>query len=358
MDIFEEIDYYDNLFPIDDSNRRLNFSVPLRYLRDVQDPYHCENFKKRYRFSQDVVKSVILPLIDQDLRKLCNRGHPIAPELQILVCLRFYATASFQIVCGDLLCVSQPAASNIVANVSRLIALQQRQYIKYPQDMVSHRAQFAQLGRYQEYPGLRNVDGAIDCTHVKIVNTPGVEHHEAFRNRKSYFSINVQAVVGPFGNFMDIVARWAGSTHDSRIFQMCLLRTKYMQQQHTGYLIGDSGYPCLRFLLTPVGTPTTHAEQTYNKVHIKTRNVVERTFGRWKRRFPCLSRGLGNKLITVSNIIVACAVLFNISLVTNDMMPSYEEENEGIEEETNNESDSPGTTDGFAFRNTIINNYV
>lgn len=230
MDIFEEIDYYDNLFN-DDSNRRLNFRVPLRYLRDVQDPYNCENFKKRYRFSQDVVKSVILPLIDQDLRKLSNRGHPIAPELQILVCLRFYATASFQvsffyshynnkqvykkninsakliivgthaniflflqIVCGDLLNVSQPAASNIVANVSRLIALQQRHYIKYPQDMVSHRAQFAQLGQCQQNPGLRNVDGAIDCTHIKIVNTPGVEHHEAYRNRKSYFSINVQVI--------------------------------------------------------------------------------------------------------------------------------------------------------------------
>uniref|UniRef100_A0A2H1V5M7 SFRICE_030699 n=1 Tax=Spodoptera frugiperda TaxID=7108 RepID=A0A2H1V5M7_SPOFR len=141
--------------------------------------------------------------------------------------------------------------------------------------MVSHRAQFGQLGQCQQNPGLRNVDGAIDCTHIKIVNTPGVEHHEAYRNRKSYFSINVQAVVGPFGNFMDIVARWAGSTHDSRMFQMCLLRTKYIQQQHTGYLIRDSGYPCLRFLLTPVGTPTTHAEQVYNRVHVKTRNVVE-----------------------------------------------------------------------------------
>ncbi|KAF9818152.1 hypothetical protein SFRURICE_003893 [Spodoptera frugiperda] len=152
--------------------------------------------------------------------------------------------------------------------------------------MISHRAQFAQLGQCQQNPGLRNVDGVIDCTHIKIVNTPGVEHHEAYRNRKSYFSVNVQAVVGPFGNFMDIVARWAGSTHDSRIFQMCLLRTKHIQQQHTGYLIGDSGYPCLRFLLTPVSTPTTHAEQVYNRVHVKTRNVVERTFGRWKRRFP------------------------------------------------------------------------
>ena len=158
---------------------------------------------------------------------------------------------------------------------------------------------------------------------------------------------------------MDIVARWAGSTHDSRIFQMSLLRTKYIQQQHSGYLVGDSGYPCLRFLLTPVSTPTTSAEQMYNRIHIKTRNVVERTFGRWKRRFPCLSRGLGNKLVTVSNIIVASAVLFNISLITNDMMPSYDEESDTNEDEViNNESDHQGTTDGFAFRNTIINNYV
>lgn len=96
MDNFEELDYYDNIFN-DNSNRRLNFSVPLRYLRDVQDPYTCDNFKKRYRFSQDVVKSVILPLIYQGLTKPDNRGHPIAPELQILVCLRFYATASFQV---------------------------------------------------------------------------------------------------------------------------------------------------------------------------------------------------------------------------------------------------------------------
>uniref|UniRef100_A0A2A4IXI2 DDE Tnp4 domain-containing protein n=1 Tax=Heliothis virescens TaxID=7102 RepID=A0A2A4IXI2_HELVI len=225
--------------------------------------------------------------------------------------------------------------------------------------MVSHRTQFAQLGQYDGHPGLRNVDGAIDCTHIRIVNTPGVEHHEAFRNRKSYFSINVQAVVGPSGNFMDIVARWAGSTHDSRIFQMSLLRTKYIQRQHSGYLIGDSGYPCLRFLLTPISTPTTNAERIYNKVHVKTRNVVERTFGRWKRRFPCLSKGLGNKLVTVSNIIVACAVLFNISLSTNDMMPTHDAEDETNEDEDDNDnSDSRGTIDGFAFRNAIINNYV
>ena len=38
--------------------------------------------------------------------------------------------------------------------------------------------------------------GAIDCTHIKIP-CPGGENAELFRNRKGYFSINVQAVCGP-----------------------------------------------------------------------------------------------------------------------------------------------------------------
>lgn len=43
-------------------------------------------------------------------------------------------------------------------------------------------------------------------------------------------------------------------------------------------------------------------------------------FGIWKRRFPCLSRGMGNKLETVCNIIVACAGLHNIALILKDAL--------------------------------------
>jgi len=34
----------------------------------------------------------------------------------------------------------------------------------------------------------------------------------------------------------------------------------------------------------------------------------------WKRKFPCLRRGLANSTLTAVSIIVACAVLYNISL--------------------------------------------
>jgi hypothetical protein len=51
---------------------------------------------------------------------------------------------------------------------------------------------------------------AIDCTHIKIPS-PGRENAELFRNRKGYFSINVQAVYGPNLDILNIVARWPGS---------------------------------------------------------------------------------------------------------------------------------------------------
>src|SRR5580765_6522789 len=91
-------------------------------------------------------------------------------------------------------------------------------------------------------------------------------------------------------------------------------------------------------------------------IHGRTRRIVERTFGIWKRRFSCLSKGLQTKLLTSTTIVVACAVLHNLSLMFNDKMEIEEEEAENV-----NEDDKvpllpphwqPG--DGFIVRNAII----
>lgn len=54
---------------------------------------------------------------------------------------------------------------------------------------------------------------------------------------------------------------------------------RYVEPQLTGFLVGDTGYPCLPFLLTPIASPSTDAELTYNIIHGKMRRIVERTFG-------------------------------------------------------------------------------
>ena len=56
------------------------------------------------------------------------------------------------------------------------------------------------------------------------------------------------------GRFLNIVAKWPGSTHYklSHIFQtsairLCLEGTTL----DNGVLVGDSGYACLHYLMTP-----------------------------------------------------------------------------------------------------------
>lgn len=59
----------------------------------------------------------------------------------------------------------------------------------------------------------------------------------------------------------------------------------------------------------------------YNESQIRTRNVIERTFGVIKRRFPVLSLGMRVKLGTAKLIIVACAILHNIAVDDKDPVP-------------------------------------
>lgn len=98
-------------------------------------------------------------------------------------------------------------------------------------------------------------------------------------------------------------------------------------------LLGDSGYPLKKYLITPILNPETAAERRFNQAQIKTRGIVERTFGIWKRRFPILSLGIRNKLITAQSIVVATAVVHNITQEQNDFfedVPDVPHDDENI----------------------------
>ena len=46
---------------------------------------------------------------------------------------------------------------------------------------------------FMNHSGIPGVVGAIECTHIPI-QSPGGDMAELFRNRKGFFSINVQAI--------------------------------------------------------------------------------------------------------------------------------------------------------------------
>lgn len=88
-----------------------------------------------------------------------------------------------------------------------------------------------------------------------------------------------------------------------------------------GILLGDSGYPLIKYILTPYLHPETRSQRNYYASHIRTRNCVKRFIGILKRRFPVLSVELRTKLLTTLTIIVETALLHNIAVETKKHIP-------------------------------------
>jgi len=341
MDIIEMIEELDRPNPA------------RKICRDRTNPfevYSDQEFKERFRFNKHTTE-LLLDLIRADIDHGSQRNCYIPPILQITVALRFFATGQFQLIDGDLINISQPSACRIVNRVSHTIARKKSHFIKLPSDV--ERQHMKQQFRAES--GIPGVIGCIDCSHVPIIS-PGGDNAELFRNRKGYFSINVQAVTDPDMRFINIVCRWPGSTHDSRIFDNSALCAMLENNTEQGILLGDGGYPCRRYLLTPVPNPTTRQEKQFNKAHIKTRGKIERMFGIWKQRFRCLRTPLRLKLQITLTVIVATACLHNFALNNGDFL----EESETVDNDTCNfnssSNASASSTSGTTTRQQIISN--
>ncbi|KAJ1198285.1 hypothetical protein NDU88_002127 [Pleurodeles waltl] len=198
-----------------------------------------------------------------------------------------------------------------------------------------------------------NIIGAIDGTHVALV--PPKDDEQVYRNRKSYHSINVQVVCLADQYISHVNAKFPGSVHDTYVMRNSSIPYVMEQlQRQRVWLIRDSGYPNLPWLLTPVRNPRTRAEERYNEAHGRTRRVIERAFGLLKARFRCLHMTGGSLMYSpkkVCHIIVACCMLHNLALrrqvpflqedgpdggVVEAVEPVESEEEEDSEDDTDN----------------------
>jgi len=123
---------------------------------------------------------------------------------QLLITLQFYATATFQVILGDLCHIHTSTVCRIIHKVTAAIAKLSTKYVKFPATADERRKN---TNEFYQMPGLPGVIGAVDCTHVPTQSPGGVDA-EIHRNRKGYFSINVQLISDSRGLITDVVARW------------------------------------------------------------------------------------------------------------------------------------------------------
>ncbi|XP_025111928.1 putative nuclease HARBI1 [Pomacea canaliculata] len=306
-----------------------------RVFRDRTHPFEVFDDMELYR-KFCFRRAHILALTDEvaDDIAVTNRQGALTPLLQVLVTLRYFASSSFQDVCGELIGVNQSTVSRTVSRVADAWFRRASSETALPSQV---RADVTKRHVHERY-GFPNVIGFIDGTLIRI-QAPTEQEHE-FVSRKGYHAINVQMICDADLIFINCIAKWPGSVHDSRILRESEIFETFENSARrplNGIVLGDSGYMQRDWLFTPHPNPVTQKERNYNYCHSSARATVERAIGVSKRRWHCLRR-LRLHPVKACKVITACVILHNRARLFRLDVPC-DSESESDSDSSGNETD-------------------
>ncbi|KAJ8931361.1 hypothetical protein NQ314_015728 [Rhamnusium bicolor] len=251
------------------NEERKEHRIIKRQLRDHSNPLTLPEviFKQIYRLCRTTAHYLVQEISPFHQEK--EREEIAIPDTLIVLCaLHFYGQGSYQ-----------------NKSVDDVLNEHFGHIIQFP---ISEEERDTEKWKFMNMVnGFPGIIGAIDCNHVKIFSSkvndpqyPGI----LFYNRKGFYSINVQCIVGADLKLLALNARYTGSVHDSAIWATSAIRMHLLEEYQIGHrnswLIGDGGYPLEPWLLTPVSGPNIDDhEQRFNRSHRSTRNVAERFNG-------------------------------------------------------------------------------
>ncbi|XP_033966949.1 putative nuclease HARBI1 [Pseudochaenichthys georgianus] len=273
-----------------------------------------EYLYERYRFSSEGL-TYLCQLLEPYIANATHRSCALTVPPTLCIALRYFATGSFLYAVGDAENLSKNAVCRAIHKVAHALTGLVESFVVFPGICPTQTIK----ERFYSMAGFPRVLGCIDCTHVPISASLG-ENEGDYVNRKSIHSLNIQATCDHRGIITSLVAKWPGSVHDSRIFAESSLCHKLEQGLFSGVLLGDRGYACQPFLMTPYPDPGEGPQTSFNVAHAKTRVQIEMTFGILKARFTCL-RGLRVAPERACRIITACVVLHNIATMRKERAP-------------------------------------
>ncbi|KAJ8503708.1 hypothetical protein OPV22_004594 [Ensete ventricosum] len=218
--------------------------------------------------------------------------------------------------------------------------------------------------KFEEIQGLPNCCGAIDTTHIMMC-LPSVDAtNKVWVDYEKKHSMVLQAVVDPDLRFRDIITGWPGSMNEvpvlqsSGFFKMCEKGTRLNGEkvelpeklEVREYIIGDSGFPLLPWLLTPYqGKDLSDAKIEFNKRLSGTRMVAQRALARLKGMWKIIQGEMWRPdKHRLPRIIYVCCLLHNIAIdledEVRDVMPLSDEHDTSYKQQFCDIADGNGST--------------
>lgn len=171
--------------------------------------------------------------------------------------------------------------------------------------------------------------------------------------------------------FLNVNARYPGSTHDAFIWTSSVVSTfleakqrEFNDSEWLYIVLGDSGYPLQPWLMKPYDQPATPNEIAYNIAHKSIRSHIERQIGIWKQRFRILNkeRRLHYQPEIAAHIIYSTAVLHNFLINSNFPIENIpgddDDDDDGDEEDDDDEEDGDDNAGNLFQRGRIIRDWI
>ncbi|XP_050517564.1 putative nuclease HARBI1 [Diabrotica virgifera virgifera] len=328
----------------------LNVPKNANFFEETVQQFNDQQFIQHFRLSRDLAVDLANKYERSHFHYQKGDSEKISP-LKVIVTFLWFSSneaAGYRDV-SDRFGISISSLHKIVTNVTYFLSNMSRDVIKWPTN--EEKVEIERHFRQKEFPG---VIGIIDGTHIKI-NKPQ-EDPDSYLNRKHFYSIQAQVVCDNKKKIRDIFVGYPGSVHDSRVFRTSTLFDSLEEKCGEYFIIGDSGYPCLRHCLTPFQDRgnLTRRQRNYNYLLSKNRYLIEHCFGLLKQKFRQLYHLQMRNIDIATHFIRAMCVLHNISVDDNlELLEQVEQEEAPVIQEVNNEPQDE--RDGVMRRNEIMN---
>ncbi|XP_059315194.1 protein ALP1-like [Lycium ferocissimum] len=260
-----------------------------------------------------------------------SSGKPMSLPEQVALALRRLSSGNSLISVGDSFGTHHSTVSQVTWRFIEAIEEKGLHHLRWPtmeEDMTQIKSKFERI------QGLPNCCGAIDATHITMMLSSSEQTADVWLDQNKNHSMVLQAVVDPKMRFRDIVTGLPGKMNENSVlqsstfFKLCekgerLNGNKINLSEEAEvreYIVGDSGFPLLPWLLTPYqGKELSESKAEFNKRHFATRIVAQRALSRlkevWKMIHGMMWRPDKHKL---PRFILVCCILHNIIIDMED----------------------------------------
>ena len=298
----------------------------VSFVNNVVPP---EEWKENFRMSRSTFLSLCQTMKPHIERQNTHMRQPVEVERQVALTLYYLADEGRMRKTANAFGLSRSSVSIIVRRVCSAICEHMGpQLIRLPMTEAEVREKTTNFFHHWQFPQCL---GAVDGTHVDIKQSS--DNATDFINHKSRFSLNIQACCDYNCQFMDVVVKWPGSVHGTRMFVNSALNQKLRsgviprcpkriisdEDPIPVVILGDPAYPLLPYMMKEYANGgSTSQEQYFGYKLCSARNVIECAFGRLKARFSALRREMDINLSDLPKVIYACFVLHNFYEVNKE----------------------------------------